>query len=67
MTNDIDVWRSSHLMIQQHGDDAVLQAAMRADVLLEKGDMVGQTVWLRIVKAIRELQCREVPKGAARH
>jgi hypothetical protein len=39
---------------------------MRADELLERGDLDGQCTWLRIVEAIRELQTKEVPAGAAR-
>jgi hypothetical protein len=38
VNNDLDIWR----LIQQHGDDAVIEAAMRADELLERGDLDGQ-------------------------
>ena len=34
-------------------------AAMRADALLEAGDMEGKAVWLRILSAVQELQQRE--------
>ncbi len=33
---------------------------MRADAMLEKGDLDGRAVWWRIVKAVEELQ-RETP------
>ena len=34
MTDDIDIYRSAKLYIDQYGDQAVLQAAMRSDELL---------------------------------
>ena len=49
------------------GDDAPIEAAMRADELMEAGDMEGRAVWLRIVKAIEELLSKERPKDAEVH
>ena len=40
---------------------------MRADELMETGDMDGQAVWLRIVKAIAELLSEERPDDAEMH
>ncbi len=40
---------------------------MRADELMEAGDMEGRAVWLRIVKAIEELLSEERPKDAKAH
>ena len=42
-------------MIDQHGADAELEAAQRADQLRDNGDLDGQAVWLRIRKAVLEL------------
>ena len=39
--------------------DAVYHPAMRADELMETGDMDGRAVWLRIVKAVEELLPKE--------
>ena len=44
MTSDLDIYRSAHLLIKRHGDDAAIEAAMRADELAEDGDMEGQVV-----------------------
>ena len=33
--------------------------AQRADAMLDKGDLDGKAVWLRVLKAVRELQDRE--------
>ncbi len=35
MTSDIDIYRSANELIKQHGEDAPIEAAMRADELLE--------------------------------
>ena len=42
--------------IDQRRADAVLNAAGRADLLLEEGDAEGAEVWRRILKAIEGLQ-----------
>ncbi len=67
MTSDLDIYRAANELIKQHGDDAPIHAAMRADECLAAGDMEGRTVWLRIVKAIEELGAREKPRGATTH
>ncbi len=55
MTSDLDIYRSAHLLIKRHGDDAPIEAAMRADELMEAGDMEGVAVWKMILNAIKEL------------
>ena len=55
MTTDLDVYRSAKLLIDQHGQDAKLEAARRADALRDMGDFDGQAVWLRIRKAVLDL------------
>ncbi len=39
MTSDLDNYRSANDLIHEHGEDAGLEAAMRADAALEKGDL----------------------------
>ena len=51
----------------QHGEDAPIEAAMRADELMEAGDTEGRAVWLRIGRAIKELQSKERPEDAEVH
>jgi len=41
MIPDLDIWRASLLMVKRCGDDALLEAAERADQLLAEGDMAG--------------------------
>ncbi len=67
MTSDLDIYRSANELIMQFGDAADIEAAMRADECLTAGDMEGEAVWLRIVKAIEELVSKERPEGARMH
>ena len=67
MIFDLDIYRSANELIEQHGDAADIEAAMRADERLAAGDMEGEAVWLRIVKAVEELQAQERPDDAEVH
>ncbi len=67
MTSDSDIYRSANELIKQHGDAADIKAAMRADELMDAGDMEGEAVWLRIVKVIEELLSEERPDDAEVH
>ena len=46
-------------MIREHGETAAIETAMRADAMLDKGDMDGKSVWLSLLRAVRELQNME--------
>ena len=59
MTADIDIYRAAKLYINQHGDQAALQAAMQSDALLEASDLDGAATWRKIIKAIEVLQATE--------
>ena len=52
---DIDVYRSAKLLIDQYGQDALIEAALKADELLDAGDLDGQAVLMRIRKAVLKL------------
>ena len=65
MTSNLDIYRSAKLLIDRQGDEAPIHAAMRADAMLEKGDMEGWAVWLRIVKAVGVLLDAEPPGARA--
>ncbi len=67
MTPDLDIYRSANELIKQFGDAADIEAAMRADELMEAGDMEGRAVWLRIVKAIEDLLSEDRPGDAEVH
>ena len=42
--------------MKRHGEDALIEAAMRADAMLEAGDLDGYAVWRQILRAMEELQ-----------
>ena len=67
MTSNLDVYRSAHALVQQHGEGAAIQAAMEADAMLDKGDLDGAAVWRRIVAAVNDIQCEEPVAGERRH
>ena len=46
--SDLDIYRAANLLIRQHGADAELVAAQRVDLMLDRGDLDGRLVWVRI-------------------
>ncbi len=53
--------------MKHHGQDAPIHAAMRADAMLEAGDLDGYAAWKRILRAVEELQRAEPMPGEAVH
>ncbi len=53
--------------MKQHGQDATIETAIRADAMLEKGDLDGYAVWRRILRAVEELQRAEPGPGVRAH
>jgi hypothetical protein len=41
MISDRDLWAAALAIVTRYGDDAMLEAAERADQLLDEGDMAG--------------------------
>ena len=64
MTSNLDIYRSAQALVKQHGEDAPIHAAMRADAMLEAGDLDGYAVWRRILGAVGVLRSEERPKSA---
>lgn len=62
--NEIDIYRTANTLFREHGDKATIHAAMRADELLDQGDLDGVAVWKRIVKAVEELLDTEPPTAS---
>jgi hypothetical protein len=50
-----ELWACTDEAIRQHGLDAPIFAAMRADKLLEDGEMDGAANWRMIVTRINQL------------
>ena len=52
----IEIYRIANLLIEKHGNDAVLEAAKKADAMLEKGDLDGLQMWKAIGRVIKDTQ-----------
>jgi hypothetical protein len=57
MTSDLNIYRTAKLLVDQHGEDAPINAAMRTHELLAAGDRDGQMTWILNVPAIRRRRC----------
>ena len=53
--NELDAYRCAKLLLDQHGRNAHIQAAMRVDDLNTVGDEAGRRNWVAILRAIDEL------------
>ncbi len=60
---DLDIYRTASVLIREHGEDADLDAAQRADAMLEKGCLDGLAVRRRVLKAVKEIQRQEPREG----
>jgi hypothetical protein len=58
-----DIWAAALLMVKRYGDAAMIEAAQRADELLDAGDMAGCETWHRILNAIERLQATAPAEG----
>jgi hypothetical protein len=67
MTSDLDSYRTAKVLIDRYGDGASLHAANRSDELLDKGDMDGRRVWLRVHEAVLTLLKDAPGEGKVTH
>ena len=67
MIPDLDIFRAANVITKEYGEDGPIHAAMRADAMLEAGDLDGYAVWKRILRAVEELQGTEPKPGEAVH
>ncbi len=62
---EIDIWRTANLLIEQHGAQAIVVAAQRQVAILQNGDEDGARVWLRVIRSIDQLM-RQRPENGGR-
>lgn len=55
MISEWELWVCANHYIREHGEDAAIIAAMRADELLAEGDMAGLRTFQAIVRRINQL------------
>jgi hypothetical protein len=61
---EIDIWRTANLLIQQHGARAIGEAARRAVDMLQNENEDGAAAWLQIIRAVNQLLCCNPSDGA---
>jgi hypothetical protein len=66
MTFPLDLYRTAHVLIRQHGGNATIIAAQHADACMERGDLDGQGTWRRVIAAIKELQDTSPPANPSK-
>lgn len=57
---EIDVYRVAKMMIDQHGDRALLEVLHKVDQLTAKDDKAGVATWHKISDAIHWMQNEKV-------
>lgn len=62
-----DQFRVANMLIEQHGDSALLLAMQRVLEMRLEGDRIGERVWESILDAMVDLWATEPPEGQALH
>jgi hypothetical protein len=62
--SDLEIWTAANLITKRLGAEARREAVRRAGEMLERGDAEDHVVWLRIYRAIIELQ---LPPTGTKH
>ena len=52
--SELDIYRAANLLMKWYGEEAAIEAAIRADARFAKGDFAGQKVWLKVLEAMDE-------------
>jgi hypothetical protein len=64
---EMDIWRAAEQMRRLYEADAAIHAAMRADKLMDQGDIVGFDMWKRVVAALNDLDRVKPRDGEISH
>jgi hypothetical protein len=62
-----EVWRAALVMVRRYKTEAMVEAATRADQLLEDGDWHAAITWRRILDAIKRIQAENLPEKHTVH
>ena len=55
MKQDDSGWQIARLLVEKHGEDAPLRAAMQAQRRLAADDFKGGAAWIGIIRAVDQL------------
>jgi hypothetical protein len=59
-----DIYRTAKILTDRYGADAPTHAAMKANAMLERGDLNGAGMWKQVLRAIMHMRASE---GRAKH
>lgn len=59
--SEADVWAAARQIMKMDPEYPSITAAQRADGLLDEGDMEGSAFWIRVTKALEEMD-RKAPR-----
>lgn len=59
--SEADVWAAARQIMKMEPEYPSLTAAQRADGLLDEGDMDGSAFWIRVTKALEDIE-RKAPR-----
>ena len=59
MVENLDIYATVKLLIEQHGEGVWIEAAVKHREMVENGDEEGAAVWLRAANAIAALDNME--------
>lgn len=62
MPTPLDIFRSAAVLIEYHGAGARTEAALRADAMMDKGNVEAHAFWLAVGRAITEIE-KTIPDG----
>ena len=64
---DLDICRSANILLKLYGAESVFIASKGADALLDRGDVQGCSAWVRIAKAVTDLERKQPGKADSVH
>lgn len=63
--SEADVWAAARQIMKMEPDYPSITAAQRADGLLDEGDMEGSAFWIRVTKALENMERKQPRDGEA--
>ncbi|MCZ6860761.1 MAG: hypothetical protein O7I42_10880 [Alphaproteobacteria bacterium] len=67
MITNFAIYSAANIIAKQYGKDARLHATKRATAMLKAGDLDSYAVWKRILRAVEELQGKDLGPGMQVH
>lgn len=56
--DEIDIWRTAKILIEVHGENAAMEAAMRADAACNENNPSAVAVWQSVMRSVEELRTK---------